>query len=223
MIRRLAVVGAIVTGVVALVAGPAFAHVEIERDGEVGADGVVAMTLHVPNEEANAGTVKVELVFPASPTFTTAEPGAVPGWTATVQKSLSGAVQQVTWVGGPLTGTQTVALPLRIGNIPPDVKKVEFKALQTYDNGDVVRWIEATPAGGAEPQHPAPVLTARGKQQLDTAPAAPAAPASSTKSKSDDGLSTGAIVAIVVAIVVVLALLGWLLSRSRRKLGSTID
>ena len=51
MIRKLAVVGAIVTGVVALVAGPAFAHVEIERDGEVGADGVVATTLHVPNEE----------------------------------------------------------------------------------------------------------------------------------------------------------------------------
>ena len=31
MIRKLAVVGAIVMGVVALVAGPAFAHVEIER------------------------------------------------------------------------------------------------------------------------------------------------------------------------------------------------
>ena len=67
MIRKLAVVGAIITGVVVLVAGPAFAHVEIERDGQVGADGIVNTTLHVPNEETNAGTVKVELVFPANP------------------------------------------------------------------------------------------------------------------------------------------------------------
>jgi hypothetical protein len=42
MIRKQVVVGSIVTGVVVLVAGPAFAPVEIERDGEVGADGMVA-------------------------------------------------------------------------------------------------------------------------------------------------------------------------------------
>ena len=90
MIRKLAIVGAIVTGVVVLMAGPAFAHVEIERDGDVGADGVVAATLHVPNEETNAGTVKVELVFPASPKLTTPTPEAVNGWTATVQKNAGG-------------------------------------------------------------------------------------------------------------------------------------
>ena len=33
-----------------------------------------------------------------------------------------------------------------------------FKALQTYDNGQVVRWIDAPATDGTEPEHPAPVL-----------------------------------------------------------------
>ena len=73
----------------------------------------------------------------------------------------------VTWTGGPLTGSQEVEFPLSLGTIPANTKTVQFKALQTYDNNTVVRWIEVTPAGGAEPEHPAPVLTARGKQAVD--------------------------------------------------------
>ena len=53
--------------------------------------------------------MKVELVFPKSPELTVAEPEAVKGWTATVQKSASGAVTGVTWTGGPLTGDQEVS------------------------------------------------------------------------------------------------------------------
>lgn len=33
-----------------------------------------------------------------------------------------------------------------------------FKAIQTYDNKEVVRWIEEPKAGGEEPDSPAPVL-----------------------------------------------------------------
>ena len=221
MIRKLAVVGAIVTGVVVLIAGPAFAHVEIERDGAVGADGVVATTLHVPNEETNAGTVKLELVFPKSPVLETAIPGAVNGWTATVQKNPSGAVTGVTWTGGPLTGDQEVAFPLSLGTIPANVKTVQFKALQTYNNNTVVRWIEVTPAGGSEPEHPAPLLTARGKQPVEDDAAKSATPA--LPKSSSDGLSTAAIVAIVVGVVIVLALLGFVLSRTRRNMRSPTD
>jgi len=224
MIRKLAVVGAIVIGVVGLIAGPAFAHVEIERDGQVGADGVVATTLHVPNEETNAGTVKVELIFPKSPVLKTAMPTAVSGWTATVQKNPSGAVTGVTWTGGPLTGDQAVAFPLSLGTIPANVKTVEFKALQTYNNNTVVRWIEVTPAGGAEPEHPAPVLTARGTQPAgDDAAAKTDTSTTVTKSSSDDGLSTGAIVAIAIGVVIILALLGFILSRTRRNMRSPSD
>jgi uncharacterized protein YcnI len=220
MIRKLAVVGAIVTGVVALVAGPAFAHVEIERDGKVSADGVVAATLHVPNESKTAGTVKIELTFPATPKLTTVEAQAVNGWTATVTKSSSGDVQAVTWSGGPVTGNTEMEFPFSIGDVPNNVDTVDFKAVQTYDDGEVVRWIEPTPPGGEEPEHPAPVLTVRGEASHEDA-AAPAADHS--KSDSDDGLSTGAIVAIVVGVIIVLALLGFVLSRTRRNMGSRQD
>ena len=198
MIRKLAIVGAIVTGVVALVAGPAFAHVEIEREGKVGTDGVVAATLHVPNEETNAGTTKGVLVLPGTPQLTVAEPEAVNGWTATVEKSAAGDVTQVTWTGGPLAGAEKVALPLKIGDVPADVDAVVFKAVQTYDDGTEVSWIEPTPAGGEEPEHPAPVLTVRAQQPVDDDAAATDHQATTTtKAKSDDSSSTGTIIAIV--------------------------
>jgi uncharacterized protein YcnI len=216
MIRKLVVAGAIVTGVVALVAGPAFAHVEIEREGEIASNGMVAATISVPNEEPNAGTVKLELVFPDSPKITTAEAGQVPGWVATVQKTPSGDVQSVTWTGGPLTGNETVKLPLSVGPFESNTKTVTFNALQTYDNGDVVRWIEPTPPGGEEPEHPAPVLYVTGKAPAEDHASSPAAQTTSHDS-GDDSMSTGAIVAIVIGAIIVIALIVWLVVRSRRR------
>jgi uncharacterized protein YcnI len=213
MIRKLAVVGVIVTGVVALVAGPAFAHVEIERDGEVSSTGVVKATLHVPNEKKDAGTVSIQLVFPASPKLTTVEAEAVNGWTATVTKASDGSVESVTWTGGPLTGDSVAELPLSIGDVPANVDAVDFKAVQTYDNSDVVRWIEPTPASGEEPELPAPVLLVRGEASGHDDAAAADQSASKTDTDSDN---TGVIIAIVVGVVIVLALLGFVLSRSRR-------
>ena len=35
--------------------------------------------------------------------------------------------------------------------------QIVFKALQTYSDGDIVRWIDE-PADGVELEHPAPVL-----------------------------------------------------------------
>jgi hypothetical protein len=37
------------------------------------------------------------------------------------------------------------------------VDQIVFKALQTYSDGDIVRWIDE-PAPGVEADHPAPVL-----------------------------------------------------------------
>ncbi len=234
MIRKLVVVGAIITGVVALAAGPAFAHVEIERDGDVSSAGVVEATLTVPNEETNAGTVKVTLVFPDTPALTTAQPLPLDGWSFNVEKNAAGDVTQVVWTGGPLTGEDKVELPLTLGAIPDGTATVDFKAVQTYDNGDEVRWIEPTPPGGEEPEHPAPVLYVTGEAPHDDGAAAAndTTPRRairrprrrrSRQSDSDGGMSTGVIIAIVVGVIIVLALLAWILSRSRRDMGSKVD
>ena len=34
-----------------------------------------------------------------------------------------------------------------LGHVPDDADSLTFKALQTYSNGDVVRWIDAQQAG----------------------------------------------------------------------------
>jgi hypothetical protein len=90
------------------------------------------------------------------------------------------------------------------------VTTLEFRALQTYDNGAVVRWIEATPPGGPEPDHPAPVLTIgatagedhHAEEGTDSTAASDHGEASSTNDSSDDN---GTVIAVIVIAVIVLA------------------
>src|SRR5699024_83855 len=64
-------------------------------------------------------------------------------WTANANAAIApGQLQQATITAGPVPATGTVLLP----------------AHQTYSDGTVVDWDEPTPASGAEPEHPAPVL-----------------------------------------------------------------
>ena len=98
----------------------------------------------------------------------------------------------------------------------PETKEIVFKALQTYSDGDVVRWIEVTPAGGQEPEHPAPVVSltkaAEGADHHAASAGTEAAASTSSDSSSSDTL---AIVAIVVAALGVI-LGGVALARSGR-------
>src|SRR5207248_1577789 len=60
-------------------------------------------------------------------------------------------------------------------------------AVQTYDNGDVVRWNQPTVDGQAEPDHPAPHLTlaAVGDGDADPAAASTGSPTSGATNGSD--------------------------------------
>jgi uncharacterized protein len=65
-----------------------------------------------------------------------------------------------------------------VGPLPTDVDAVEFEALQTYSNGDVVRRVERTEAGKDPPDDPAPrlQLTAPAKERAATRPPRHGAP-----------------------------------------------
>jgi uncharacterized protein len=235
MKRKLVAVGAIITGVVALMAGPAFAHVSVTVDGDVSNEGLAVVILRVPNEEPDAGTNKITLVFPATPALTTAQPQLIDGWTFNVEKDAAGNVTQVVWSGGPLTGEDAVELPLTIGTIPEGATTIDFKAVQTYENGDEVRWIDPPPAGGGEAEHPAPVLTVsgpapdtHGETTTDsggevTATDDHSATTTSETHSDDEGMSTGVIIAIAIGVVLVLAGLAWAISRSRRGSESKVE
>ncbi|MGH9117499.1 MAG: exodeoxyribonuclease VII large subunit [Acidimicrobiales bacterium] len=81
----------------------------------------------------------------------------MPGWSATlVGGALGGPATGVTWVGGP--APDDLRLPITLGPLPNEAGRLQFKAVQTHDNGEVHSWIEDWPAGAPEPASPGPVL-----------------------------------------------------------------
>src|SRR5262249_11891089 len=77
---------------------------------------------------------------------------------------------------------QYMDFPIELGPLPK-TPSLEFKVLQTYSDGTVVHWIDDTPPGGPEPEHPAPVLTLTAGGS-DTPSAAPTAPTGTTSASS---------------------------------------
>jgi MYXO-CTERM domain-containing protein len=223
--RRLGVVLVTIAAVIG-VATPAWAHVTIEpSQAPKGSDAVLAFT--VPNEMDNADTTKVEITFPTDHPIADASVEPVTGWTATVQMtkvqtpiktdsgSTTDAVQSVTWTGGAIKPGQFQQFTVSVG-LPDDADSLEFKALQTYSNGQVVRWIEDTPKGGPEPENPAPVLTLTSASDTgESASASTQTAASTSSSTSDSTARTLGIVGIVVGALG-LAVAGVALATRRR-------
>ncbi|MGW1868315.1 YcnI family copper-binding membrane protein [Streptomyces mauvecolor] len=195
---RLAVVGSVAAGSVLLLSGTAFAHVTVQPEGAAAKGGYAVVDFKVPNERDNAKTVKLEVNFPTDHPLASVMPQPVPGWNVEVTKSkldkpltvhgkqINEAVTKVTWSGGTIEAGQFQKFPLSIGSLPSDTDQLVFKALQTYDNNEVVRWIQEPQKGQPEPANPAPTLkltaAAAGGDDDD---AAPAANASATGKKAE--------------------------------------
>jgi uncharacterized protein YcnI len=130
------------------------------------------LAFRVPNESDTATTVKVEVFLAEKDTVTTVATLPVPGWTAAVQrKSLDKPVAtehgEVAEIVTSVTWTATPAAAIKDGEFQefvvslgplPRADRMVFKALQTYSDGNVVRWIEEPGPDGKEPEFPAPVL-----------------------------------------------------------------
>jgi uncharacterized protein YcnI len=176
-------------------AGVASAHVTISPNTAVAGDDVT-LTFHVPDENDAANTNKLEVQLPADAGLTEVSVLPVAGWTYAVTKQ-GDSISTVTWSGGTIKPGEFAQFALTVGPLPKTQTQLLFKALQSYDNGDVVSWIETTPPGGTEPDHPAPVLTLTAD---DTAAGA----TNTTGSSSNDSSNTLAAVALGIAAVAVL-------------------
>ncbi|MFE7312659.1 YcnI family protein [Streptomyces sp. NPDC057555] len=214
--RRLPVAGGIAAGSVLLLAGPAFAHVTVQP-GTAPKGGFATVDIKVPNERDDASTVKVEVALPTDHPLASVMPQPVPGWTVEVTKSklakpvemegekINEAPSKITWTadGKGIGPGQFQQFPLSVGQLPSDADQLVFKALQTYSDKEVVRWIEPTKDGGPEPENPAPVLklTAADAQGApdgkNDAKAAAAAPTSDTTARL---LAVGGIVVGLVGV-----------------------
>ncbi len=132
------------------------------------------------------------------------------------------AVTKITWTATPdaaIKPGQFQEFDVSVGPLP-ETDKIVFKALQTYSDGDIVRWIEEPGADGKEPVHPAPTLklakassdtsTAGGHGDSNTSnSAATKATDADARSRANAGLGLG-IAALVLALVgVALGGLAW--------------
>jgi hypothetical protein len=70
-------------------------------------------------------------------------------------------VTKVVWTAQPGTKigqNEFEEFQISAGPLPANVDQLEFPAIQTYEGGKVVSWNQPTPAGGEEPEHPAPTV-----------------------------------------------------------------
>ena len=185
--RVLIVLAGAGAGLLAL-AGTALAHVTI-TPGSAPQGSTAELTFKVPNEEPKAATVELQLQVPTASPIAQFLVKPVPGWTITVQTvtlakpvvtddgSFTTAVSEVTWKGGTILPGQYQDFSVSADPLPSGTGQLVFKAVQTYSNGDVVRWIDLPQAGQPEPGHPAPVLTLTpAGAEADAAPGAQADP-----------------------------------------------
>jgi uncharacterized protein YcnI len=154
----------------------ASAHVKVTP--EVAARGAtVELTFTMPNERDDASTTSLTVELPPEYPFATVDVPDHPGWKSTVRttplakpmevdgKTVTEVVSQVTWTADDthkLSDDARVDFLITVGPLP-DADELVFKALQTYDSGEVVRWIQLPDPSNAEPERPAPVVKLMGK------------------------------------------------------------
>lgn len=199
------------------VAGEAAAHVTVTSPGATQGRSDQTITFRVPVEKAS-NTVGVTIVIPASTPIASMDVAPIAGWThaettstlATPIKTddgdITSAVSQVSWraTAGGLKPGEYGSFTILAGQLP-DAPSITFKALQTYADGSVVRWIETAAAGSTtEPEHPAPVLNLTAGAQKASGPSNTFTATKTSGSSSN----TGPIVLSIVALVVAAAALG---------------
>ncbi|MBO4209232.1 YcnI family copper-binding membrane protein [Micromonospora echinofusca] len=196
--------GAALTAVLGF-AAPAAAHVSVDPK-EATQGGYGRFAFRVPNESDTASTTKVEVVLPENAPVGSVSTMPVPGWTVSVQKRtvdppvevhgtpLTEVVSRIVWTASAGAGVKPgefQEFPVSLGPLPK-VDRMVFKALQTYSDGNVVRWIEEPPAaGGEEPANPAPVLVLAPEGEGGTAPSAAATVAAAAAADRGDSAGGG--------------------------------
>jgi len=213
-LRRVCVLACGVTAILLAVAGPASAHVTVNPNQAV-QGGFTKLTFRVPNEKDTASTVKLEVVVPTDKPIAFMSVKPVAGWTVAMDRTklaapvktgegeISEAVSKLTWTA---TGAESAIKPGQFQEFEvsagplPETDMIVFKALQTYSDGDIVRWIDE-PSAGADAEHPAPVL--RLSKGAATGPTVQTNDASGTAGTSG---SNGA--ALAIGIIALVAALG---------------
>jgi periplasmic copper chaperone A len=200
--KRAAVVAGTVAALTLALAGPAAAHVTVNPKTAT-QGGYAKVTFRVPNETDNADTTELEINLPIDTPVASVSLKPISGWTAVTDKSklatpikahdteITEAVSKITWTalpGAAVKPGQFQEFDVSLGPLP-HADRMIFKALQTYSDGNVVRWIDEPTTDGTEPEHPAPVLTLT-PAAVEGAAAATAGPSVAAADTKGDGNGT---------------------------------
>ncbi len=203
-VRRGALVTALTTGALVLLGGTALAHVTVNPDEET-QGGYAKLAFRVPNESDTASTVKVAVRFPADAPLASVRVRPHEGWKADLTRSklpkpvevgdytLDEAVTAVTWTaekGVRIGPGEFDEFEVSVGPLPKE-SAMAFTAVQTYDDGEVVRWDEPSKEGAEEPEHPAPVLSLVPETRAEAASARQTAERSGASGADASDDSTG--------------------------------
>lgn len=218
LLKRSAAVAGMVAALTLALAVPASAHVTVNPNTAV-QGGYAKLTFRVPNESDTASTTKVEVNLPAETPFASVSLKPVAGWTMAPVKSklakpieahgtqLTEAVSKITWTAvgdAAIKPGQFQEFDVSLGPLP-EVNQVVFKALQTYSDGTIVRWIDEPTTDGSEPEHPAPVLTLTPATET----AAPIVTTAAATSESGNGTPYGIAGIVLGLAALVLGLLAY--------------
>lgn len=219
--QRIILASSLALGAVGTTATAAQAHVTLQPK-TAAAGAYVVEAVRVPNETDDATTTKVAVQFPEG--FGDVSYQAVDGWSVKVVKGklakpietddgqVTEGVKTVTWTADEksdgIAPGQFRDFPISIQVPGKAGDTLTFKALQTYSDGEVVRWI-----GDSASDKPAPTIavtdaledhhaaasgsTGTATTEQTSTPATPAA-AAATSSDDDSDSNTLAVVALVV-------------------------
>ena len=223
---------ALVSIVLALLLAPmAGAHVTVNPD-EAAAGSFARFDVRAPNERDNADTTEVTVQLPEGLFFVSFQPK--PGWERTVEmEELSEPVEvfgspvtervaSVTWSGGTIAPGEFDEFGFSALVPEEEGQELVFPSLQTYSNGEVVRWI-----GPPDADEPAPIVTvtaaeteegggSSGSGDEAASDEQTAAPQPVAESDEDNGMATLALVLGIAGLVAGLAALAVTFLRPRR-------
>jgi uncharacterized protein YcnI len=227
---------------IAALAVPAAAQAHVTLQPKTATAGAfTVLDVRVPTERDNAKTTKIDVQFPAG--FASASYEPKPGWKVRVIKTklatpvqtddgpITEGVSRMVWTrtsrGGGIGPGQFMDFPISV-QIPGKAgDTLTFKALQTYSNGEVVRWIGAPGSDQPAPQVKVTAAAAgaaasaghggMGGAAASAGTGTPAQPAAASGSGDAEGLSIAALVAGGLGLL----LGGGAMASSRRRRDAT--
>jgi uncharacterized protein YcnI len=228
--KRIVLTSAMAGAIVLALAAPAAAHVTVDPSSAP-KGSTTKLSFLVPNEEPTAKVTELQVAFPTPPNtpISSVAVEAKPGWNVkvTTQKlakpitsddgTINSIVSLIDWkaktAADGIAPEQFGEFAINADGLPTNEDQVVFKAIQTYSNGSVVKWIDPVTPGGPAADHPTPILELTNPTGEATATTTPTTNASSsnrttivaTSTQDNSARALGIIAIVLGAIALILA------------------